>query len=249
ARPRDVMKLVRRGHGAPRLYSVASDEQRTQCFVDASRRGQRPQLGRCCNRGGAAPLGARRGHFRRRPVCTFAAVGRRATWRPVLDPRPRRPRDRQIPVIVVTARGQEPDRVRAFELGADDFVTKPFSVRELMLRVRAVLRRGSPAGPEQLRHRVGPVRIDEIAHRAYVDGNEIELTALEFKLLATLMARAGRLQTREVLLRDVWQLSGDQHTRTVDTHVKRLREKLGEGRDLIETVRGAGYRMSHPGDA
>src|SRR5437016_341772 len=159
------------------------------------------------------------------------------------------PRDRQIPVIIVTARGQEPDRVRAFELGADDFVTKPFSVRELMLRVRAVLRRGSPAGPEQLRHRVGPVRIDEIAHRAYVDGNEIELTALEFKLLATLMARAGRLQTREVLLRDVWQLSGDQHTRTVDTHVKRLREKLGEGRDLIETVRGAGYRMSDPGDA
>ncbi|TMB12962.1 MAG: response regulator [Deltaproteobacteria bacterium] len=158
-------------------------------------------------------------------------------------------RDRQIPVIIVTARGQEPDRVRAFELGADDFVTKPFSVRELMLRVRAVLRRGSPAGPEQLRHRVGPVRIDEIAHRAYVDGNEIELTALEFKLLATLMARAGRLQTREVLLRDVWQLSGDQHTRTVDTHVKRLREKLGEGRDLIETVRGAGYRMSDPGDA
>ena len=142
-----------------------------------------------------------------------------------------------------------PSRVRAFELGADDFVTKPFSVRELMLRVRAVLRRGSPAGPEQLRHRVGPVRIDEIAHRAYVDGNEIELTALEFKLLATLMARAGRLQTREVLLRDVWRLSGDQHTRTVDTHVKRLREKLGEGRDLIETVRGAGYRMTDPGEA
>ena len=118
-----------------------------------------------------------------------------------------------------------------------------------MLRVRAVLRRGAPAEPEQLRHRVGPVRIDEIAHRAYVDGNEIELTALEFKLLATLMARAGRLQTREVLLRDVWRLSGDQHTRTVDTHVKRLREKLGEGRDLIETVRGAGYRMTDPGEA
>ena len=159
------------------------------------------------------------------------------------------PRDRQIPVIIVTARGQEPDRVRAFELGADDFVTKPFSVRELMLRVRAVLRRGAAAEPEQLRHRVGPVRIDEIAHRAYVDGNEIELTALEFKLLATLMARAGRLQTREVLLRDVWRLSGDQHTRTVDTHVNRLREKLGEGRDLIETVRGAGYRMTDPGEA
>src|SRR5207302_8912417 len=139
--------------------------------------------------------------------------------------------------------------LRAFELGAARFATRPVTGRARMRRFRAVRRRGSPAGAEQLRHRVGPVRIDEMAHRAYVDGNEIELPALEFKLLATLMARAGRLQTREVLLRDVWRLSGDQHTRTVDTHVKRLREKLGEGRDLIETVRGAGYRMTDPGEA
>ncbi len=140
------------------------------------------------------------------------------------------------------------DRLVGFELGADDFVTKPFSVRELLLRVRAVLRRGGPGEPEPIRERLGPVRIDEVAHRAYVAGREIELTALEFKLLATLMARAGRLQTRETLLRDVWQLNGEPQTRTVDTHVKRLREKLGEGRDLIETVRGAGYRMTDPED-
>ena len=158
------------------------------------------------------------------------------------------PRMRQVPVIMVTARGEEVDRLVGFELGADDFVTKPFSVRELLLRIRAVLRRGPPGEPEPLRERLGPVRIDDAAHRVYVGDREIELTALEFKLLATLMARAGRLQTREMLLRDVWQVNGEPQTRTVDTHVKRLREKLGEGRDLIETVRGAGYRMMDPED-
>jgi two-component system, OmpR family, phosphate regulon response regulator PhoB len=158
------------------------------------------------------------------------------------------PRTRHVPVIMVTARSDEVDRLVGFELGADDFVTKPFSVRELLLRVRAVLRRGAPGEPEPVRERLGPVRIDEVAHRAYVAEREIELTALEFKLLATLMARAGRLQTREMLLRDVWQVNGEPQTRTVDTHVKRLREKLGEGRDLIETVRGAGYRMTDPED-
>jgi two-component system phosphate regulon response regulator PhoB len=158
------------------------------------------------------------------------------------------PRTSQVPVIMVTARGEEVDRLVGFELGADDFVTKPFSVRELLLRVRAVLRRGPPGEVEAMRERLGPVRIDEVAHRAYVGEREIELTALEFKLLATLMARAGRLQTREMLLRDVWQVNGEPQTRTVDTHVKRLREKLGEGRELIETVRGAGYRMTDPED-
>jgi len=156
------------------------------------------------------------------------------------------PRTKQVPVIMVTARGEEVDRVVGFELGADDFVTKPFSMRELVLRVRAVLRRGANGEPDVLQDRVGPLRIDMVAHRAFVEGEEIALTALEFKLLATFMSRVGRLQTRGTLLRDVWGLSGELQTRTVDTHIKRLREKLGPGRDLVETVRGSGYRMVDP---
>jgi two-component system phosphate regulon response regulator PhoB len=156
------------------------------------------------------------------------------------------PRTRNVPVIMVTARGEEVDRVVGLELGADDFVTKPFSVRELVLRVRAILRRGGGAEADQEREQVGPIRVDPAAHRAYVDGEEIALTALEFKLLTTFMSRLGRVQTRESLLQDVWGVSSDLQTRTVDTHVKRLREKLGAGRDLIETVRGIGYRMVEP---
>jgi two-component system phosphate regulon response regulator PhoB len=155
-------------------------------------------------------------------------------------------RTKQIPVIMVTARGEEVDRVVGFELGADDFVTKPFSMRELVLRVRAVLRRGAHGETDVLQERVGPLRIDPIAHRAFVADEEVVLTALEFKLLGTFMSRVGRLQTRSALLRDVWNLSGELQTRTVDTHIKRLREKLGPGRDLIETVRGSGYRMIDP---
>jgi two-component system phosphate regulon response regulator PhoB len=155
------------------------------------------------------------------------------------------PRTQAVPVIMVTARGEEVDRVVGFELGADDFVTKPFSMRELLLRVRAVLRRGAPeADPAPTQ--VGQVRLDLEAHRAFVGTQELELTTLEFKLLQNFMARVGRLQTRGTLLRDVWGISSQLQTRTVDTHVKRLREKLGEGRDLIETVRGAGYRMVDP---
>jgi two-component system phosphate regulon response regulator PhoB len=159
------------------------------------------------------------------------------------------PRTRAIPVIMVTARGEEVDRVVGFELGADDFVTKPFSMRELLLRVRAVLRRGPPGETEQQRTSVGELRIDLDSHRAYVCDKEVDLTSLEFKLLHNFMARAGRLQTRETLLRDVWGISSNLQTRTVDTHVKRLREKLGDGRELIETVRGAGYRMVDPQEA
>ena len=155
-------------------------------------------------------------------------------------------RSRHVPVIMVTARGEEVDRVVGFELGADDFVTKPFSMRELVLRVRAVLRRGMHGETDVLQDRVGPLRIDPEAHRVFVGREEIVLTALEFKLLATFMSRVGRLQTRANLLRDVWNVSGDLQTRTVDTHIKRLREKLGAGRDLIETVRGNGYRMVDP---
>src|SRR3977135_975087 len=157
-------------------------------------------------------------------------------------------RTRGLPVIMVTARGEEVDRVVGFELGADDFVTKPFSMRELLLRVRAVLRRGIPGEPEHARAQVGPVRLDLEAHRAFVAEQELELTSLEYKLLQNFMARVGRLQTRETLLRDVWGISSNLQTRTVDTHVKRLREKLGDGRDLIETVRGAGYRMVDPAE-
>jgi two-component system, OmpR family, phosphate regulon response regulator PhoB len=157
------------------------------------------------------------------------------------------PRTRHVPVLMLTARTEEVDRVVGFEVGADDFVTKPFSVRELVLRIRAILRRGSGAEPDEARDQVGPIRVDPGAHRAYVEGQEIALTALEFKLLTTFMSRLGRVQTREALLQDVWGVSSDLQTRTVDTHVKRLREKLGSGRDLIETVRGIGYRMVEPG--
>ena len=158
------------------------------------------------------------------------------------------PRTKNVPVIMVTARGEEVDRVVGFELGADDFVTKPFSVRELVLRARAVLRRGVNGESDVLQEKVGPLRIDVSAHRAFVGAEENALTALEFKLLATFMSRVGRLQTRGTLLRDVWGVSGELQTRTVDTHVKRLREKLGLGRDLVETVRGSGYRMIDPGE-
>jgi two-component system phosphate regulon response regulator PhoB len=157
------------------------------------------------------------------------------------------PKTASLPVIMLTARSDEVDRVVGFELGADDYIVKPFSVREVVLRVKAVLRRGTP-GETPPRDQIGPVRLDRDAHRVFVEGHEIELTALEFKLLETFMARVGRVQTREQLLRDVWEMTGDVQTRTVDTHVKRLREKLLGGRDLIETVRGLGYRMSDPAE-
>jgi two-component system phosphate regulon response regulator PhoB len=159
------------------------------------------------------------------------------------------PRTKHVPVVMLTAKGEEIDRVVGFEVGADDYVTKPFSVRELVLRVRAVLRR-SRSGPtaERAPEAVGPIRVDVDSHRAFVDGAEIQLTPLEFKLLTTLMARLGRVQSREQLLEDVWGMSSELETRTVDTHVKRLREKLGSGRELLETVRGIGYRLVDPSD-
>ncbi len=162
----------------------------------------------------------------------------------------RDPRTQQVPVVMLTAKGEEVDKVVGFELGADDYVTKPFSVRELVLRVRAVLRRARPApgGDARAATVVGPIRIDPEAHRAFVAGEEITLTALEFRLLTTFLARVGRVQSREQLLSDVWDMSSELETRTVDTHVKRLREKLGPARDLLETVRGVGYRLVDPGE-
>jgi len=156
----------------------------------------------------------------------------------------REPATREIPVVMLTARGEELDRVLGFELGADDYVVKPFSVRELLLRVQAVLRRNQgEAAPRDL-FEFGVLRVDRSAHRAWVEGREVELTALEFKLLVTLWERRDRVQTRSTLLDDVWGIEADITTRTVDTHVKRLREKLERAGRYIETVRGVGYRFA-----
>ncbi len=158
------------------------------------------------------------------------------------------PATRLTPVVMVTAKGAEVDRVVGFELGADDYVVKPFSVRELLLRIQAVLRRS------QLAPSVAPVaafpaitfgrlRIDRDAPNVQVDDREVTLTALELRLLCTLYERRNRVQSRAVLLDDVWCVSGENATRTVDTHVKRLREKLGPAGAYIETIRGIGYRF------
>lgn len=153
------------------------------------------------------------------------------------------PKTRHIPVIMVTARGEEVDRILGFELGTDDYVTKPFSVRELILRAKAVLRRGEPADSHDQVLKIGALTIDPIAHRVLLDGKEVPLTALELRLLHTLALRRGRVQTRDTLLHDVWGLYLEVETRTVDTHVKRLREKLGPAGAFIQTVRGVGYRF------
>jgi two-component system, OmpR family, phosphate regulon response regulator PhoB len=151
-------------------------------------------------------------------------------------------------IIIASAKGQESDRILGLELGADDYVAKPFSVRELMLRVKAVLRRPDFAGstPSDTIFKIGQLELNATAHVVSVDGRPIELTALEFRLLQLFLERQGRVQTRETLLSDVWQVHSEIHTRTVDTHVKRLREKLGPAGALIETVRGVGYKLTSP---
>jgi two-component system phosphate regulon response regulator PhoB len=149
---------------------------------------------------------------------------------------------RDVRVIMVTAKGEEIDRVVGFELGADDYVVKPFSVRELLLRVGAVLRRKDVAASDLVDF--GELRIDSAAHRVWVSGIEVGLTSLEFKLLVTLYERKNRVQTRSILLNDIWGIEADITTRTVDTHVKRLREKLKNVGRYIETVRGVGYRFT-----
>jgi two-component system phosphate regulon response regulator PhoB len=149
-----------------------------------------------------------------------------------------------IPVLMLTARGEEIDRVVGFEVGADDYMTKPFSMRELVLRVRAILRRSTDSEePKETSIQFGVIKVDVDAHRTWIDGNEVRLTALEFKLLNLFLSRRGRVQTRESLLADVWGIAVDVTTRTVDTHVKRLREKLGAAGMYIETIRGVGYRF------
>jgi two-component system phosphate regulon response regulator PhoB len=153
------------------------------------------------------------------------------------------PQSSQIPIIMVTAKGEEVDRVVGFELGADDYVVKPFSVRELVLRVRSILRRAEASAHAPERFETGALRVDRAAHRVWVDGQEVSLTALELRLLVMLYDRRGRVQSRELLLDEVWGADTDVTTRNVDTHVKRVREKLGPAGEYIETVRGVGYRF------
>ena len=154
---------------------------------------------------------------------------------------------REIGVIVLTARKDEPDRIKGLSLGADDYLPKPFSPPELVLRVGAVLRRlAAPAIASGGLLAAGSIALDKTAHQATVNGREIELTATEFRLLRTLMERQGRVQSRAQLLEMVWQAQPDIQTRTVDMHVQRLRQKLGPAGDVIETVRGAGYRFKAP---
>ena len=152
-------------------------------------------------------------------------------------------RTRNVPVIMLTARAQTEDRIQGLEAGADDYLTKPFSPKELMLRVNAVLKRaeGHP-GAVSVSH--GPFAFDKNDLKFYLDGESIELTSIEFKLLLFLTERAGQAQDRNDLLRTVWGYSDDVHSRTLDTHMKRLRQKLGPHAAMIETVRGIGYRVT-----
>lgn len=148
-----------------------------------------------------------------------------------------------VPVLILSVRDQEAMKLAAFDAGADDYVTKPFSPRELVLRIKAILRRAAPADVGQ-RLTVGLLSLDTGSHRAWVGAEPLELTALEFKLLHHFMTRPGRVQSREQLLSDVWGITSPLETRTVDTHVMRLRDKLSAARESIETVRGVGYRMA-----
>ncbi|MGV8075372.1 MAG: response regulator [Syntrophobacteraceae bacterium] len=151
---------------------------------------------------------------------------------------------RNIPVIMLTAKGEEIDRIVGLELGADDYVVKPFSPRELVLRIRAVLRRTTQeATSSEAIRQVEGLRVDFEAHKVRVDDEEVELTATEFKLLSELIRNPGKVQTRDQLLDRVWAYQFDGYARTVDTHVRRLRQKLGPYSDWIETVRGIGYRF------
>lgn len=149
---------------------------------------------------------------------------------------------RHIPIIMLTAKAEEVDRIVGLEFGADDYVTKPFSPREMLLRIKAILRRGQRDGVEESMTR-GSITIDSARHRVLVTGKPIILTAVEFKLLSMLMQRPGRVQARDRLLNEVWGYESAIDTRTVDTHVRRLREKLGKAASAIETVRGFGYRL------
>jgi two-component system phosphate regulon response regulator PhoB len=154
------------------------------------------------------------------------------------------PKTAHIPIIMLTAKAEEVDRVVGLELGADDYVTKPFSPREMALRVKGVLRRASGKGAPAEIIKFGDLTVDIAKHEVTLKGKVVDLTATEFKLLSTLLERRGRVQSRDRLLTDVWGYEGDVDTRTVDTHMRRLREKLGKVSDYVETVRGVGYRFA-----
>ncbi len=153
----------------------------------------------------------------------------------------------RVPIVMITARGEEVDRIVGLELGADDYVSKPFSPREVVLRVKAVLRRRRPEAEAATGERleVGEIRLDIAGHRLWVQEEEVPLTATEFRLLRLLIERGGRVQTRGQLLSDVWGYAEDIDSRTVDTHIRRLRRKLGTEAERIETVIGVGYRLRH----
>jgi two-component system, OmpR family, phosphate regulon response regulator PhoB len=158
---------------------------------------------------------------------------------------------RQPAVMMLTAKGEEIDRVVGFELGADDYVVKPFSVRELVLRIGAILRARRPAPPngaagatQRRRYAVGPLELDVDGYHVFVNGKEVHVSTLEMRLLVYLVEHRGRVRSREDLLEDVWGYKPGVSTRTIDTHVKRLRDKLGDAGALVETVRGTGYRLS-----
>lgn len=150
---------------------------------------------------------------------------------------------RHIPIIMLTAKAEEIDRIVGLEFGADDYVTKPFSPREVMLRIKAILRRQSGDGATDEKLTSGTISVDPARHHVTVANKSIRLTSVEFKLLTMLMRRPGRVQSRDRLLNEVWGYESVIDTRTVDTHVRRLREKLGKAADAIETVRGFGYRL------
>ena len=152
---------------------------------------------------------------------------------------------KNLSIIMLTAKSEEIDRIIGFELGADDYVTKPFSVRELILRVKVILKKQIESIDNDTLVEFGPIKLNVEAHETSIDGSEVLLTALEFKLLKHLILRRGRVQTRDQLLGDVWGYSSEVTTRTVDTHIKRLREKLGNFGDYIQTIRGIGYRLNN----
>ena len=158
----------------------------------------------------------------------------------------RDPATASLPIIMLTAKGSEIDRVLGLEFGADDYVTKPFSPRELMLRVRNLLKRKESSKEEVERFQVRDIELDVSKYEVKIMGQPIDLTPTEFKLLQILMERKGRVQSRDRLLQDVWGYDQLIDTRTVDTHVRRLREKMGEASDYVTTVRGVGYRLMEP---